>query len=204
MLAHIPTNRFIGSKGSSSPNFPEVKPFNSKHPLKPAVGDFHRLAVLMLSFTVILTLSVGLGMRLLYPQPDVRSDDLSGYEAFMPGEIFNPEDYAFHLIPDSWHPEETNLDQTQTNTYIDSSAIRKLVVLEISYQQKQIGRFTFYSMRLRLLDLLWRWGRPDYKQKDIRNHCWVIKWFKQQYTVSITCRKLNLENPIEVVTITLH
>ena len=167
------------------------------YPLWPLVGQFHRCMTMMLVTSVVVSAMVWLGMRIIFPTIH-HFDDLSGYEALMPGETTNPEDYSFRLVTHA-----SGLPQTK-NTYMNSLYISEVVIIEIAYEHEQIVRFTLYSNKIRLVDLLWRWGRPTYTHKDTTSKHWDLEWHKDHYTVSIECRTPNICCSVKSVRIALN
>ncbi len=178
--------------------------FHSQYPLRPIVGLFYRLATLLLITLMAVSVMLWLTMRIIYLQPQPHVDDFSGYEALLPGETSNPEDFGFQILQHTSRPEEMNLDVAHTNTYMNTGTTPQVIVIDTPYRQKQIVRFSVYSKQLHLSDLMWRWGRPTYKQKDIVGKHWDFKWLGDNYTVSVDCHTLKLEAPVALVIITLN
>ncbi len=177
---------------------------HSTAPLSSVVGQFHRLAMILLTTLVGAAVIVWLAMRVIYPQTESYIDDLSGYKALMPGEIAHPKDYSFCLLEHVSGLSDSELHSSETNTYLNSSHKTQVVMFDIDNQQKQVKRYVLSSNTVRLVDLLCRWGRPTYKQKDIGGRHWDFKWLGDKYTVSVDCRTLKLEAPVALVIITLN
>lgn len=184
---------------SSEKQFP-----NSCNPLKVMRVQFHRLSLLLLLTLMVLSVGIGLVMRVIYPQPLPHLDDMTGYEALMPGTIVDPEDFGLRLSAHSFYPAELNLDILQTNTYISITDLPQIVAINIPYQEKIIRQFTLYSKTLRFLDLLWRWGRPTSTEKDIPNKHWDIVWRTDSLTISVFIRRLNINTAVNGVWIVLN
>ena len=176
----------------------------SSDQLRPVVVRFHQVAALLLVTLMSLSVGMWLLMRLIYPQPLSHQDDLSGYEALLPGENTNPVDFGFQLLDCACGISEPKLNYEQPTTYIKRVHFQQVVLLDTPYQQKQIARFTLYSKTLQLLDLLWRWGRPTSTERDIPNKHWDVVWLTDELTISVFIQRLNINAAVSGVWIVLN
>jgi hypothetical protein len=150
------------------------------------------IALVLIAAAFFMALAVKATAALLPPAPDVFAD----YQAIMPGE---PDgglaQYPCEMADVSQY-ETTATDKVVCVLMPDEDLFHRVMVFAA---EGEITGMNLYTEHLRMMDLIWQWGKPDKVYK--LGHRYHLQWGDTIQVIGESDRRYSPQAPVRLISI---
>jgi hypothetical protein len=157
------------------------------------ISKYGIIALVLIAAAFFMALAVKATATLLPPTPDIFAD----YQAIMPGQ---PDaalaQYPCEMVDVSQY-ETTATDKVVCMLTPDEDLFHRVMIFAA---EGEITGINLYVANLRMMDLIWKWGKPDrvYKQ----GHRYHLQWGDTIHVIGETGRHYSPQALVRLISIT--